>query len=450
MSSQIISKKPTGPRSNIIFGAALDFRRDPIDFMTSTAENYPGFARFRFVHLPMILLSDPEYVKHVLQTNNKNYKKGIEYDHLRPMLGEGLLTSEGDFWLRQRRLAQPAFHRDRIAGFIEKMIFCTDEMLNEWEKREGKDLDVHIEMMHLALDIVGKTLLSTNVKSNAGEVEHALNNVIAESYHRLQRVANYPLWAPLPRLLRYKNNRKILDDVVNTIIEKRRTSKEKFNDLLDMLISVEDADTGEKMSDKQLRDEVMTVFLAGHETTANALTWTFYLLSQNPEAEKKFYDEIDSVLKGRTPGMDDLKNLVYTQQVIHESLRLYPPAWAIGRSALGDDNIDGYKIKKGDNILIIPYEIHRSKLLWKDPEKFIPERFSAEEMKDMHKFKYFPFGGGPRFCIGNNFAQMEMQVILAMTAQRFYLRLKEGAKVVPDPLVTLRPRFGMQMEKLRR
>jgi len=450
MPSQIVPKIPKGPRSNIIFGAALDFRRDAIKFMTSTADDYPGFSRFRFVYLRMILLSDPEYVKHVLQTNNKNYKKGIEYEHLKPVLGEGLLTSEGDFWLRQRRLAQPSFHRDRIAGFIEKMVDCTDEMLNEWEKKKHNSLDVHVEMMHLALDIVGRTLLSTNVKSNAGEVEHALNGSIAESYHRLKKLANYPLWLPVPRVLKYNHNRRILDNVVIQIIDERRKSGEKCNDLLDMLMSAEDEETGEKMSDKQLRDEVMTVFLAGHETTANALTWTFYLLSQNPVAAKKFYDEIDTVFNGKKPGIADLKNLVYTQQVIYESLRLFPPAWALGRTALGEDEIDGFKIKKGDNILICPYVIHRSKLLWKDPEKFDPERFSPEEMKEMHKFKYFPFGGGPRFCIGNNFAQMEMQVILAMTAQRFRLQMKEGAKVEPEPLVTLRPKYGMLMEKERR
>lgn len=444
------NKKAIGPNPHPIFGAAMEFRKDPIGFMVSTAGKFPQISRFRFVYLRMVLLTDPEYIRHVLQINNKNYKKGIEYEHLKPVLGEGLLTSEGDFWLRQRRLAQPAFHRERIAGFVEKMVNCTDEMLNEWEKTKNNSFDLHAEMMHLALDIVGRTLLSTNVKSNASDVEHALDNTIAESYHRIQRLANWPLWMPVPRVLQYNRNRRILDGVVNTIISERRKSGEKFNDLLDMLMSAQDEETGEKMSDQQLRDEVMTVFLAGHETTANALTWTFYLLSQNPDKAKKMYDEADAVLQGKKPAVEDLKNLVYTQQVIYESLRMYPPAWAMGRTALSDDEIDGYKIKKGDNILIIPYVVHHDSALWESPEQFIPERFTSEAMKEMHKFKYFPFGGGPRFCIGNNFAMMEMQVVLAMAAQRFRLRLKDGAKVELDPLVTLRPKYGMWMEKSSR
>jgi cytochrome P450 len=436
------------PKENFFLGSALVFRKDPIGFLQKIAEEFPGFAQFRFAHLPMTLLSDPETIKHVLQTNNKNYSKGIEYEHLKPVLGNGLLTSEGDFWLRQRRLAQPAFHRDKIAHFASQMVTCTEGMLKTWENK--KSLDVHSEMMHLALDIVGRTLLSTNVLDEANEVEKALEVSISESYHRVQALVNLPLWLPVPRHLRYNKSRESLNKIVAKIIDGRRNSDKRYNDLLEMLMDVQDEDTGEKMSDKQLRDEIMTIFLAGHETTANALTWGLYLLSQNPEIEKKYLDEIDTVLGGKTPSFDDLKNLPYLTQIIHEVLRLYPPAWILGRTALDDDVINGYPVKKGNNVMISPYQIHRSKFYWENPDDFIPERFTPEKMKELHKFVYFPFGGGPRFCIGNNFALIEMQLIFAMIGQKYKLLLQPGFKVELDPLITLRPKFGMKMGLISR
>lgn len=438
------NKKTISPKENFLLGSALVFRRDPIAFIQKTATDFPGIAQFRFAHLPMTLLSDPETVRHVLQTNNKNYTKGIEYEHLKPVLGEGLLTSEGDFWLRQRRLAQPAFHRDKIAHFASQMVECADRMLNNWSDK--KTLDVHSEMMHLTLDIVGRTLLSTNVLDEANEVEKALEVSIEESYHRVQALVNLPLWLPVPRHLRYNKSRESLNKIVTKIIDGRRNSEHRFNDLLEMLMDVQDEDTGEKMSDKQLRDEIMTIFLAGHETTANALTWGLYLLSQNPEIEKKYLEEIDTVLGGKIPTFEDLKNLPYLTQIIHEVLRLYPPAWILGRTAIADDVIDGHRVGKGNNVMISPYQIHRSKSFWENPDSFIPERFTPEKMKDLHKFVYFPFGGGPRFCIGNNFALIEMQLIFAMIGQKYRLSLHPGFKVELDPLITLRPKYGMQMD----
>ncbi len=438
-------KKSVTPKQNFLFGSALVFRKDPISFLMKTSEDFPEIARFRFAHLPMVLLSDPETVRHVLQTNNKNYKKGIEYEHLKPVLGEGLLTSEGDFWLRQRRLAQPAFHKDKIAGFAEEMVACTSDILDKWDEKKSSAIDIHSEMMHLALNIVGRTLLSTNVLDEANEVEKALAISIEESFHRVQALINLPLWLPVPRHLKYNKSRESLNKIVEKIIRERRNSAHRYNDLLEMLMDVQDEDTGEKMSDKQLRDEIMTIFLAGHETTANALTWGIYLLSQHPGVLSKFYEEIDSVLGKRTPSFDDLKNLPYLNQIIHEVLRLYPPAWILGRTALADDEIAGVKVSKGNNMIISPYQIHRSKKYWENPDDFVPERFTPEKMKDLHKFVYFPFGGGPRFCIGNNFALIEMQLIFAMIGQRFRFQLEPGFKVEADPLITLRPKYGMKM-----
>lgn len=441
-------KKSPSPKGNFLLGSALVFRNDPLNFLIKTAEEFPSFTQFRFAHLPMTLLSHPETVKHVLQTNNKNYQKGIEYEHLKPVLGEGLLTSEGDFWLRQRRLAQPAFHRDKIAHFAGQMVTCTEGILKGWENKEM--VDVHSEMMHLALDIVGRTLLSTNVLDEANEVEKALEISIEESYHRVQALMNLPLWVPVPRHLRYNKSRESLNKIVAKIIEGRRNSTQRYNDLLEMLMDVQDEDTGEKMSDKQLRDEIMTIFLAGHETTANALTWGLYLLSQNPDVEKKYFEEIDTVLGRKTPSLEDMRNMPYLTQIIHEVLRLFPPAWILGRTALADDVIDGHLVKKGNNILISPYQIHRDKNFWENPNDFIPERFTPEKMKDLHKFVYFPFGGGPRFCIGNNFAMIEMQLIFAMIGQKYKLRLEPGFKVELDPLITLRPKYGMKMQLTKR
>lgn len=447
MSSQ--PKYIPGPKQNIFLGKALEFRTDPIRFMFKMAEEFPAIVRFRFAYFQMVLLTDPEGIKHVLQTNNKNYRKGIEYEHLKPVLGEGLLTSEGEFWLRQRRLAQPAFHREKILHFHQQMVEYTEGMINQWENKEGY-FDIHSEMMHLALQIVSSTLLSYKITNEVNEVESALDNAINESYHRIQTLVNYPLWLPVPRNLKYNRSRKSLNHVINDIIEKRRNSNVVYHDLLEMLMSAKDEETCETMSDQQLRDEVMTIFLAGHETTANALTWAFYLLSQNDDARKKYLEEVDRVLGKRKPEMEDLRKMEYLNQIIHESLRLYPPAWILGRTALGDDEILGYKINKGDNIMIAPYQVHRDPNLWDKPNDFIPERFTAEALKEMHKFKYFPFGGGPRFCIGNNFAIQEMQVILAMIGQHFELIHDKNKKVELDPVITLRPKNGMKMKIIKR
>jgi cytochrome P450 len=440
------TKEATGPKGHFLFGMAMEFKRDPLGFLSRVERDYPGIARFRFAHLPMVNIGKPEYVKHVMQVNNKNYCKGIEYDHLKHILGQGLLTSEGDFWLRQRRLVQPAFHKKRIESFSETITNSTASLCKEWEERDQSEgFDVHLEMMRLTLDIVGRTLFSSHVIEDASKIERALSAIVEDNFKRIQTTINPPIWLPVPQNLRLKRNIKVLDKVVLGIIEHRREiGEDQGNDLLTMLMEVEDEDTGEKMSNLQLRDEVMTIFLAGHETTANALSWALYLLSTNPDAEAKFHAELQEVLGNRVPTFEDARNLPYTMAVINESMRLYPPAWVLGRTALADDEIDGFRIRKGDNIMIVPYLVHRNSEYWEDAEAFKPERFATDEKID--KFQFFPFGGGPRFCIGNNFAILEMQLVLAMIGQRFKLRLEKEQVIEPEPLITLRPRHGIQMK----
>lgn len=413
-------------RGHFIFGQGFEFKKDPIGFFENMARENKGIQSFRFGYLPMISLTAPDLVKHVLQTNNKNYHKGIEYRQLMPLLGKGLLTNEGESWLSQRRLAQPAFHKKRIAGFKKVM----EETVDEWVLKivNKNEIDIHDFMMRLTMDIVSKTLFSTNVKGKEDVVEEALADAMEMSYARIKRLANWPLWMPSPENNRFKKAIDDLNGVVNGIIEERRKSGARNDDLLDMLMYAEDEDTGAMMSDVQLRDEVMTLFLAGHETTANALTWWVYMMSKNADLRNKLISNLKR--------SDWDYNEPYLKACLEETMRLYPPVWIIGRRAIGDDQIGSTKIKKGDNVLICTKQIHSNADYWDDPKQFNPDRFMGDVNYD--KFLYFPFGGGPRFCIGNNFAMLEMQITAVKILQKVNLEIEDYIDV--DPLITLRPK----------
>jgi len=439
-----------GPKGHPLLGIAMDFRRDPTGTFFRLEKQYPDISFFRFSYLKMVFLTKPDYIKHVLATNNKSYHKGIEYEQLKLTLGEGLLTSEGSFWLRQRRLSQPSFHRKKIALFVDTMVNSTQELLNDWATRDQEKLDVLPEMMKVTLDVIGKTMFSSQVKSQAEVVENALGVLVEDAFRRIQAMLRVPLWIPTPNNRQTRKAITNLDKVIFALIDQRRATGESQDDLLSMLMEAEDADTGERMSDMQLRDEAMTIFIAGHETTANVLTWALYLMAKNPAVQEKLVAEVDAVLQGKPPTMEHTTQLDYTRMVLEETMRLYPPAWAIGRKAIEDDTIGGYKINKGDNILICPLATHRSEQFWDQPLAFRPERFSKAAAKERHRFEYFPFGGGPRLCIGNNFAMLEMQIILTMLVQRYRFRHCEGHRVEMAPLVTLRPKYGMEMQLERR
>jgi cytochrome P450 len=367
---------------------------------------------------------------------------------LRRLLGNGLLTSDGAFWHRQRRLMAPMFHRQRVAGFCNLMVESTLEMLASWEvlAHSGEPCDIAAEMARLTLAIVARALFSADVSDDAEAISAALTEVNRQLGEF--SVLDMFWMIPTPRKRRFRAAVAALDRVVNRIIDQRRRASHRAEDLLSMLLEAVDEETNKGMTPRQIRDEVLTLLLAGHETTANALAWTWYLLSQNPAAEQKLQREIADVLGERAPNALDLPRLPYTRMVIEESMRLYPPAWAISRNAIDEDEIGGYRVPRKTNVIICSFVTHRHPAFWDEPERFDPERFSQPRSEARPNFAYLPFGGGPRICIGNGFAMSEAQLVVATVAQRYRLRLAPGHPVELHPLVTLRPRHGMRMTLL--
>ncbi len=396
---------PPGPRSLAPFGDLPSIQRDPLTTFLRGREKYGDVVRYRGGPYYAYLVSHPEAIKHVLQDNNQNYRKGFSYEILKPVLGLGLLTNEGDSWLMQRRLAQPAFHRGRIARTSDVMVDSAERLLRRWDERAEPEAPVEVlsEMTRLTLEIVSRTLLGTDAAHSAGDVGAAVGALQAHVNYRATHLFSLGERWPTPRNRRFHRWLRLLDGVVYRIIEEHRgiSSFDKVrtqpgpsprgegsergeasfggrDDLLSMLLEARDAESGEGMSDRQIRDEVMTIFLAGHETTANALTWTWYLLSQNPEAEARLHEEVDRALGGRAPSFEDLRALPYTRMVIEESMRLYPPAWAVGRFAVGDDEVGGYRIPAKSQLVMSSYVTHRHPEFWERPGVFDPERFAPE------------------------------------------------------------------------
>ncbi len=418
--------------------------RDPLASFLAMRQTYGDVVRLQFGTLTAHLVSDPALVQTVLQERARIYgKKTRGMQQLKLLLGEGLLTSEGDFWLRQRRIAQPAFHNKRIAALTPAMTEAAARFSATVEL--DAPFDMHNAMNRLTLEVVARTLFGTGIDGREAEVVGAaVDFVTAESNRRVRSPLHLPLHIPTPRNLAFRKHRDNLDRIVFRMIEARRASGEESDDLLSMLLHATDPETGERMSDAQLRDEVLTVFLAGHETTANALSWTFALLSKHPAVARELKAELDQVLAGRTPTIDDIPALVYTRQVIDETMRLYPPAWMIARSPTEDDHLGGYFIPAGSLVFTSPWVVQRHPDLWEDPEGFDPERF-APGRKPAHRFAYFPFGGGPRLCIGRAFALVEATLLLATLAQAHRFDLVPGQPLTPEPMVTLRPKHGLEM-----
>jgi cytochrome P450 len=436
---------PPGPKQLFPVINLVLLRRDRLNFISGLARDYGDIAYFKLGPQPVVLLSDPDYIRDVLITHNKNFIKGEGLQRAKRMLGEGLLTSEGEFHLRQRRLAQPAFHRHRIFGYATTMVEYAARMSGEWQ--DGETRDVAREMMRLTLAIAGKTLFGAGIESEADEIGDALSEALALFNSLTLPFAQLMAKLPLPSTRRFQRARDRLDATIYRIIEDRRKSGEDHGDLLSMLIQARDEEgDGTGMTDLQLRDEAMTIFLAGHETTANALTWTWYLLSQNPEVERKFHAEIDLALNGRLPTAEDYPNLPYTEMILAESMRLYPPAWIIGRRALSDYQINGYHVPARTIILMSQWVVHHHEKYFPEPFRFDPERWTPEAKESRHKLYYFHYGGGPRICIGEHFAWMEGVLVLATMAQKWKLRLAPGHPVELQPIVTLRPKYGMQMK----
>ncbi len=435
------AKFPPGPSTNLLWSKEHNIRKDVLGYFHNSVRKYNGISRAKVGPYHYVNVSVPEYIEHIF-THPEIYIKGRDNKTLRFLLGNGLVTSEGEFWLKQRRLIQPLFHKQRLQSFVQKITESTVMMLKNWETKTGVVIDMHTEMTGVTLDIVSQTLMSTEVKGDFKKLNDALL-VVMEGMMNFFRL---PAWIPSPRNLKMKKNRAVLYDTIAKIIDERRKTKTVHNDLLTMLMEVEDADTRERMTDEQLRDEVITIFLAGHETTANALSYTFFLLAQHPEIKQRIVDEVKRVIGDSEMSFENLSKLEYTTMVIKESMRLYPPVWGITRDAAKEDVIGGYRIKKGDSIAMSPYAVHRLEKYWENPLQFDPERFSPERMKNIHRYAWFPFGGGQRFCIGNNFAMMEMQIVIALACTQFNFSLAENFKLELEPLVTLRPKHGVMMK----
>jgi cytochrome P450 len=437
---------PPGPKGLPILGMLLAIRRDPVGVFSRAAFRFGDVVYFKIANRRGYLISNPDDIRHVLQDNARNYHKSPLYDKLRLVIGNGLLTSEDGFWLRQRRIAQPAFHHQRIAGLANTMAEAVQEAAAAWREvaSTGRPVDVDDEMMRLTRTVVLRTLLGSDLGPFTPKVDDAwaiVNQYIGESFWSLGIADNFPT----RRYRRFVAARAVLRGAVEYVIAGRRRHPIERPDLLSMLMAAHDEETGETMTDEQLGVEVMTFLLAGQETTSLALTWTWYLLSQNPDARARFEREIDDVLRGRPPEYSDLVNLPYLRMVVDEALRLYPPAWGFSRQAMSDDTLGGFRLPRGWLAFVIPYALHRHPRYWSEPDRFDPERFSPERSADRSKFVYLPFGAGPRRCIGDQFALTETHLTLATFAQQYRLHLMEGHRVAPWPLITLRPRFGMPM-----
>jgi cytochrome P450 len=444
-------RRPPGPTYWSPFKPLRLMRRDPLGFVARIAREYGDVVCITMGPFRAYLLHHPDHVKHVLQDNNQNYVKGAIIARTKVLIGEGLFTSEGDFWRRQRRLAQPAFHRDRIAGFATTMVRRTAERLERWEAAalRGTPFDVAAEMNALTLTVAGETLFGRDLSGEAGHAGAALRIALEVTARRAMSQVATPLWLPTARHRAFRRAVRTLDRLVYGVIAARGDEPDRGGDLLGMLMAARDQDTGERMSPRQLRDEVMTFLLAGHETTAVALAWTWYLLAAHPTVAARTRREVLSVLGDREPTLDDLAALPLCRMVVEEAMRLYPPVWGIGRQAIAADEIGGWKIPAGTLVNLSPWVTHRHPDFWPAPDTFEPERFRPGQERTRPRFAYFPFSGGPRLCIGEAFAMMEAQLIVAMVLQRYELTLVDGTRVEPEPTLTIRPRGGLPMRATR-
>jgi cytochrome P450 len=434
---------PPSQKPNLIGGHFRKFRKAPTEFLTAQAK-LGDVTFFRMGSQPGYFLNYPDLVRDLFVVNAHKFIKGRALQRAKNLLGEGLLTSEGEFHLRQRRMIQPAFHRTRIAGYAASMVEFAERMGDTWKDGEVRDIDK--EMMHLTLQIVGKTLFSANVEDDADNVGAAMTTVSKLFDFLLLPYSEWLQKLPLPQTRSFNRARTTLNSVIYGIINERRRSGEEMGDLLSMLLAARDEDDGGSMTDVQIRDEALTLFLAGHETTSNALTFTWYLLSENPAKADLMIEELDRVVGHRPASIDDLPMLKYTEAILAESMRLFPPAWAIGRLAIEEHEFGGFAIPKGALVLVSPYVAGRDPRHWENPDEFIPERWEMQSVKEAgQKNIYFPFGGGVRRCIGEGFAWTEGILLLTTLARRWKLEMVAEQKIGLQPLITLRPKYGMRM-----
>lgn len=442
--TRIADRRPAGPKGLPVLGCLLDFRKNPLAFLQRTAREHGDVAYFRLGTQHVFLINEPELIREVLVQRQAGFTKSRGLRRARSLLGDGLLTSEGEVHTRHRRLVQPAFHPQRLRGYAEEMVDFATLARERWQA--GDTVDSFQEMVRVTLGVVGKTLFSEEVESEAQELGQALTSVLEMFSIMMMPFSGIVEKLPLPVVRRYRRAQRTLDQRFDELIRERRASGEDRGDLLSMLLLAEDEQGSGGLSDREVREEALTLFLAGHETTANALSWTWYLLSQNPECEARLHQEIDAVVGARRPAFEDLPRLNYAESVLAEAIRLYPPAWAIGRTAKEPFTLAGYPIPAGSTCILSSYVTQRDARFFPDPERFDPERWQPESRASRPRFSYFPFGGGARTCIGERFAMMEGVLVLVTLAQAWRLRLAPGQRVEPVPLInTLRAKGGLRL-----
>lgn len=435
------------------FGHLAAIREDPLGTLGKAFETHGDVSLFRFGPLKALLLADPDHIEHVLIGGRRTYdKKILSYQTLRLLLGDGLLTADGELWRRQRRIATPAFQRGRLLSFGGLIVAEAQRTAEQWQSSIGGVRDLHRDMMALTLRIAASSLLGVEVDRHTPVVKEALEAAFDYFDYRIHQPLSAPTWLPTPRNLRFRRQRRRLVKLVRGIIAERRRNGDGSarDDFLGRLMAARDEETGEAMSDRQLQDEVMTILLAGHETTAATLTFTFHLLAGHAEVAAELHRELDAVLGGRPPATEDLPRLPYTKAVVEESMRLMPPAWIIERRATADDRIGEFDLPRGSVALMSQWITHRHPRFWPEPESFKPERFLGDASRGRHRFAYFPFGGGERVCIGGSFALLEARLVLAALAQRFELHAVPDFELELDASITLRPRAGLPMRIERR
>jgi cytochrome P450 len=435
------AKLPPGPKGYPLIGNAPSLIREPFDFPLRCARDYGDVVRIRVGPLIFYMLTHPEDIEYVLRGNHRQFRKDRGTRMLSSFLGQGLVTSDGELWRRQRRLAQPAFQLDQILKYGSVMVAATERLLRDWQP--GQTRDIHADMMRLTLDIVAQTLFSASMTGEADRVGWVMEVIMKHFASFVILIPGWH-WLPTPGNRRYQRAVRELDAVIYGTIAQRRASGTSGADLLARFLAAHDAD-GSQMTDQQLRDELVTLFLAGHETTALALSFSLYLLAQHPEGEARMVAEVDEVLQGQPPTAAQVPRLRYTEWVVKESMRLYPPVPGIGREAVSDCEIRGYHVPKGTQLALLQWVVHRDPRWFTDPDAFQPERWDNDLAKRLPRCAYFPFGDGPRICIGNQFAMLEAVLILATVVQRYRLALAPGHKLELLPSVTLRPKHGIKM-----
>jgi cytochrome P450 len=447
-------KTPPSLRAHFLLGNVLELRKDPLGFMAEAARRQGDVVRYRLLQYDFYLVTHAEGVQRILQDNYRNYTRSgsVIWDALKPAFGRPLIVSDGDSWFYRRRIMQPVFVHRHVAEFASVMTQKAAAMLDGWESfaNDGRPLDIAAAVGQLTLSVLLASLFGVQHPEQARLLGEATLIQSQDAIQRSMLLFYPPPWVPIPHNRRLRSANRMLDRNIYALIGDHRQHPDRYRDLLTLLLQARDEETGERLSDRQLRDEVASLYFAGYSTSSNTLVWALYLLAQHPQAAQRLWTEIEAHLGQRTPTAADLPHLPYAQQVLSETLRLYPPGWVSVRKVLNDDEIGGYRIPAGSQVTLSAYVTHRRADYWDEPERFDPERFSPERSPRRSRYAYFPFLGGPHQCLGRDFVLLEAQLILIMVAQRYRLEVIPGHEAEPEPLITLRVRGSLPMRVHKR